>query len=184
MNRFSRSLLLLAIAAPLARAQAPAAPAAPTTGWRAEYLTIAQTASDKYLRLAEAIPAEKYTWRPAEGVRSVAETFLHVSQANYGFATRLGAQPVAGLNLRELEKSTTDKAAVIAHLRASLTMFRNAVIAYPEANAETTMQWFGPPTITMRYFLTFNADHNGEHLGQLIAYARMNGVTPPWSAGN
>jgi uncharacterized damage-inducible protein DinB len=181
MSRLVRSLMLLAFVAPMVRAQAPAAP---TTGWRAEYLTIAQTAADKYLRLAEAIPADKYTWRPAEGVRSIAEVLLHVSQANYGFATRLGAAPVEGLSLRDLEKSTTDKAAIIRHLQASITMFRNAVIAYPEANAETTMRWFGPPEITARYFLTFNADHNGEHLGQLIAYARMNGVTPPWSGGN
>jgi len=181
MSRLLRSLMALALVAPALRAQAPAAP---TAGWRAEYLTIAQTASDKYLRLAQAIPADKYTWRPAEGVRSIAEVLLHVAQANYGFATRLGATPVAGLSLRDLEKSTTDKAAILNHLQASLAMFRAAVIAYPEANAETKMQWFGPPEITTRYFLTFNADHNGEHLGQLIAYARMNGVTPPWSGGN
>jgi uncharacterized damage-inducible protein DinB len=178
MSRFLRSLAALALFAPAVAAQAP------TTGWRGEFLTIFNTAADKYIQLAEAIPADKFTWRPADGVRSVSEVLLHVSQANYGFSTRLGAAPVQGLVLQGLEKSTTDKAEVIRHLRASLEMFRAAVIAYPDNDPERTMRWFGPPQITTRYFLTFNADHNGEHLGQLIAYARMNGVTPPWSGGN
>jgi uncharacterized damage-inducible protein DinB len=181
MSRILRSLLALALVAFVTPALASQAPAAPTSGWRAEYITVHQAAMDKYIQLAEAIPADKYTWRPGEGVRSIAETFLHVASANYSFAGRLGAAPVAGLDLRNLEKSTTDKAAIVQHLRASLTRFRDAVAAYPEANAEVKMRWFGNTEVTMRYFLTFNADHNGEHLGQSIAYARMNGIVPPWS---
>lgn len=177
MRQLLRSAAALAFCAALLPAQAP------TTGWRAEFLTTMQGAADKYLQLAEAMPADKYTWRPGEGVRSVAETFLHVATANYGLAARLGAAAPSGVTMQGLEQSTTDKAEVIRHLRAAFAHFRQAVERYPETDAEKTMRWFGPPEITARHFLYFNADHNGEHLGQLIAYARMNGVTPPWSGG-
>lgn len=179
MLRSLRALALVALAAPTLAAQAPSG------DWRTEYLQIMQGAADKYIQLAEAMPAEKYTWRPAEGVRSVSETFLHVATANYGLAARLGAAAPTGVNLRELEKSTTDKAEVLRHLRAAFAHFKAAVEAYPAGEPDKMINWFGPPQISIRHFLYFNADHNGEHLGQLIAYARMNGVRPPWSgAGN
>jgi uncharacterized damage-inducible protein DinB len=172
-------ILAVALALPVATVGAQA----PTTGWRAEFLATMDGAAGRYIQLAEAMPADKFTWRPAPGVRSVAEVYLHVATANYGFAGRLGAAPVAGLNVQALEKSTTDKAEVIRHLRESFARFRAAVVAYPENEPERMMRWFGPPEITTRHFLFFNADHMGEHLGQSIAYARMNGVTPPWSTG-
>ncbi len=174
-----QTALAALLAAPLA---APLTAQAPTAGWRAEFLATMDGAADKYVRLAEAMPAEKFTWRPAAGVRSVSEVFLHVATANYGLAARLGAAAPAGVAVQALEKSTTDKAEVVRHLRAAFAHFRAAVVAYPEDGAEKTINWFGPPQITIRHFLYFNADHNGEHLGQAIAYARMNGVVPPWSA--
>jgi uncharacterized damage-inducible protein DinB len=179
MSRITRALLMVALALPAATLGAQA----PTTGWRAEFLATMDQAANRYIQLAEAMPAEKYTWRPAEGVRSVSEVYLHVSQANYGFATRLGAPPMTGLNMQNFDKSTTDKAEVIRHLRESFARFRAAVVAYPDADSEKMMRWFGPPEITARHFLFFNADHMGEPLGQSIAYARMNGVVPPWSTG-
>lgn len=178
LRTLGRALLALPLIATLAVAQAP------TTGWRAEFLQVMSGAADKYIQLAEAIPADKYTWRPAEGVRSVAETLLHVATANYGLAARLGAAAPAGVQMQGLERSTTDKAEVIRHLRGAFAHFRRAVEAYPEDGAERMINWFGPPQITVRHFLYFNADHNGEHLGQMIAYARSNGVVPPWSGGN
>jgi uncharacterized damage-inducible protein DinB len=155
----------------------------PTTGWRAEFLATFDAAADKYVRLAEATPAEKFTWRPAEGVRSVAEVYLHVAAANYGLAANLGGAAPAGVTLRGLEKSTTDKAAIVKHLRDALAHFRAAVVAFPEGEPERMVRYFGPPQVTARRFLYFISDHNGEHLGQSIAYARMNGIVPPWSAG-
>src|SRR5216683_3121969 len=119
---------------PSARAQdspdhkAPAmASALPTSGYRAEFLEEVTYYEQRYTRLAEAMPAEKYTWRPAEGVRSVGEVFTHITAANYGIARALGTAPPAGL----------DFIAITGHF--------------------------------------------GEHLGQSIAYARMNGVVPPWT---
>lgn len=178
-----RTLLTLAavvaLAPPAIRAQAP------TTGWRAEFLLTMTGAEDKYLQLAEAMPADKFTWRPAEGVRSVAEVLLHIAAANYNLGSRLGLAVPEGINARGLEQSTTDKAVIIRTVRESFQFFRRAVEGFPEGEPERMIAWFGPPQITARHFLYFNADHNGEHLGQLIAYARMNGVRPPWSgAGN
>ena len=84
------------------------------TGYRSEVLAEVMIQEDKFTRLADAIPADKYTWRPAPDVRSFAEVFLHVSAANYNLYKLVGTPPPAGLDLKGLEKSTTDKAKVIA----------------------------------------------------------------------
>jgi uncharacterized damage-inducible protein DinB len=172
--------LLLPIAA-LALAMPLPAQQQAAKGWRAEFLATMDAAADKYVKLAEATPAEKFTWRPAAGVRSIGEVYLHIAGANYGLVGRLGAQPPAGVDLATLEKSTTDKAAIIKHLRDSFAHFKAAVQAFPEAEAEKMVPLFGGQQVTARHFLFFIADHNGEHLGQSIAYARTNGIVPPWS---
>lgn len=175
------ALVLLASTVPTRTVGAQAAP----SDWRSEFVLTMQGAADKYIQLAEAIPQDKYTWRPGEGVRSVAEVLLHISAASYNLGSRLGPKPPAGLDLRNFERSTTDKATIIRHVRESFAFFRQAVEAFPASESERMIPWFGPPQVTARHFLYFNADHNGEHLGQLIAYARMNGIRPPWSgAGN
>lgn len=175
MVRTIRALLALLCVAPAAAAQ--------SGDWRSEFTAVMQGAADKYVQLAEAIPADKYNWRPATGVRSVAEVLLHIAGANYGLAGRLGAAPPQGVNMRGFEQSTTDKAQIVAHVRAAFAHFKSAVEAFPADQATKMVPFFGPPEITARHFLYFSADHNGEHLGQLIAYARSNGVVPPWSAG-
>src|SRR3989454_9891121 len=107
-------------ATPAPAAAPPAPPAAPTSGPRAEFQRLMEDAETKLLRLAEAVPAEKYTWRPGEGVRSVSEVFLHVAAGNYGILRRGGAQPPEGLDLRGLGKSTTQKAKDWEALKGSL----------------------------------------------------------------
>src|ERR1700747_1583409 len=86
------------------------------TGYRSEVLAEVMVQEDKFTRLAEAIPADKYTWRPAPDVRSFAEVFLHVAAANYNLYKLVGTPPPSGIDLKNLEKSTTDKAKVIATL--------------------------------------------------------------------
>lgn len=167
----------------LSLAGLPLGAQAPTSGWRAEFLTVLDATADKYVRLAEAVPQDKYTWRPAQGVRSFAEVFLHVAAANYGLTGFIGTAPPAEVSPQGLEASTTDKAAIVRHLRDSFAHFRRTIEAFPEADAERMVRWFAPPQVTARNFLYFISDHNGEHLGQAIAYARMNGVVPPWSGG-
>ena len=177
--------LLLAVAVSSAAAQAPAgAPAsadAPTAGYRAEFLRDLADLETKYMRLAEQMPAEKYAWRPAEGVRSVGEVFLHVSAANFNLTRRLGTPSPAGFQPQGYEKSITDKAQIIDQLKQSFAHMRAAALKASDADADKTMPWFGGSTITQRAFLVFIVRHAGEHLGQSIAYARVNGIVPPWT---
>ena len=150
------------------------------TGYRSEVLAEVMIQEDKFTRLAEAIPAEKYTWRPAADVRSFAEVFLHVSAANFNLYKLVGTSPPAGFDVKGFEKSTTDKAKVIATLKDSFAHAKKAITAMPDADLEKSMDWFGGKN-TERGILLFVVRHAAEHLGQSIAYARVVGVTPPWT---
>ncbi len=150
------------------------------TGYRSEVLSEVIVQEDKFTRLAEAIPAEKYSWRPAPDVRSFAEVFLHVSAANYNLYKLVGTPPPAGVDVKSLEKSTTDKAKVVATLKDSYAHAKQAIKAMPEADLEKSMDWFGGKN-TQRGILLFIVRHGAEHLGQSIAYARFVGVVPPWT---
>ena len=150
------------------------------TGYRSEVMAEVMVQEDKFTRLAEAIPAEKYTWRPAADVRSFAEVFLHVSAANYNLYEMVGTPPPTGLDLKNLEKSTTDKAKIIATLKDSFAHAKQAIKAMPDADLEKSMDWFGGKN-TQRGVLLFIVRHGAEHLGQSIAYSRMAGVVPPWT---
>ncbi len=150
------------------------------TGYRSEVLALVMIQENEFLRLAEAFPAEKYTWRPAPGVKSVAEVFLHASAANYNMYKLVGAPFPAGLDVAGMEQSTTDKAKVIATLKVSYAHAKKAITDMPDANLEKTLDWLGG-TITQRGVLLYIVPHIAEHLGQAIAYARINGVVPPWS---
>ncbi|HYM77641.1 MAG TPA: DinB family protein [Candidatus Dormibacteraeota bacterium] len=150
------------------------------TGYRSEVLAIVMIQENEFIRLAEAIPADKYTWRPGPGVKSIAEVLLHASAANYNMYKSVGAQPPAGLDVQGLEQSTTDKAKIIDTLKASYAHAKKTITDMPDANLDKTLDWSGGK-ITQRGVLLFIVPHIGEHLGQLIAYARINGVVPPWS---
>ncbi|HKD86546.1 MAG TPA: DinB family protein [Terriglobales bacterium] len=181
-SRFSLLILLIAslvIPASSQGASAPPAPA-PTSGVRAEFLDDLKVQEDKYVSLAQAIPADKYTWRPAEGVRSISEVFLHVAAANYNLPKLFGVQPPADFKVQGFDKSTTDKAKVVQTLQDAFAHMRTAVVGMPESDMDKLVSFRGGKKST-RAVLVFILEHNAEHLGQSIAYARMNGVTPPWT---
>jgi len=150
------------------------------TGYRSEVMAEVMIQQDKFVRLAQAIPADKYTWRPAPDVRSFAEVFLHVSAANYNLYKLVGTPPPSGIDIKNLEKSTTDKAKVIATLQDSFAHARKAITAMPDADLDKSFDWFGGKN-TERGVLLFVVRHAAEHLGQSIAYARVVGVVPPWT---
>jgi len=179
---FSLLLLLGLAAAVPARAQVnPYKEGTPgVTGYRSEVMAEVMVQEDKFTRLAEAIPADKYTWRPAPDVRSFAEVFLHVSAANYNLYKLVGTPPPAGLDLKNLEKSTTDKTKVISTLKDSFAHAKSAIKAMPDADLEKSLDWFGGKN-TERGILLFIVRHGAEHLGQSIAYARFVGIVPPWT---
>jgi len=150
------------------------------TGYRAEVMAEVMVQEDKFTRLAEAIPPDKFAWRPSADVRSFAEVFLHVSAANYNLYKLVGTPPPASIDVKNLEKSTSDKAKVIATLKDSFAHAKNAIKAMPDADLEKSMDWFGGKN-TERGILLFIVRHAAEHLGQSIAYARFAGMVPPWT---
>lgn len=151
-------------------------PAAAPTGFRAEFLANLDDVQGKIVSLAEATPAETFSWRPAPGIRSISEVYMHIAGGNYFLATFLGAAaPKAN---GDIEKTITKKADVIAELKRSFEHLRTA--ANNVSDLEKPVKMMGTPT-TQRGVLITVLSHLHEHLGQSVAYARMNGVVPPWS---
>ncbi len=167
---------------PAASAPTPTLSAPQAGGIRSELIRQIDDAQKKLLSLAEATPADKLAWRPAPGVRSTGEVFLHVAGGNYYLATLWGVKPPEGIDMRNIEKNAGDKAAVIDSMKKSFDHVRQAILAAPEAEMERNVKIFGRDGTLREAFLLVPV-HAHEHLGQSIAYARMSGITPPWSQG-
>jgi len=170
----------LAASAQPAGQQASSPPAAPTAGFRAEFLRELGGIEQRFISLAEMIPADKYNWRPGAGVRSVSEVFMHVAGANYNLPRLIGTPPPAGFRPQGFDTSVTDKAKVLEALRQSFDHLRRAALNVSDADSDKTLDWMGGKN-TYRGMLLFMTRHLGEHLGQAIAYARLNNVVPPWT---
>ena len=171
---------------------AAAKPAMPSTGYRAELVADISQLERKYLGLAEAMKG-KYGWRPADGVRSVGEVLAHVAGANIMLPTMAGVRsssvvPAAPAEMRAMMDSmralekTADEAKIREALAKSFTHLKEAVAAVPDDQLDAAAKLFGRDA-TRRAVLQLTVTHLHEHLGQSIAYARQNGVTPPWSGG-
>jgi len=134
----------------------------------------------KFVSLAEAMPAEKFTWRPAEGVRSISELYLHVAASNYGILTMMGAAVPNGVDNKGMEKSTTDKAKIVAELNKSFANAISVVNGMTNAEFAKAQPKLGPDANSgdVIYILV---THLHEHMGQAIANARANGIVPPWT---
>ncbi len=158
---------------------APKAAAGAAPSFKAAFLNQLADSEKKLVSLAQAVPQEKMTWRPAEGVRSMSEVFMHEAGANYMFMTFLGAKAPAGLD-RSMEKTVTDQAKIVQNLKDSFAHVRQAVSALSDADMTKEAKMFGR-TQNYETVLFVYSNHLHEHLGQLIAYARQNGIVPPWS---
>lgn len=180
MRAMSIATLALVVCCRAISATAQVAPRG--TGFKAEYLAELTVAEDHLVRLAERIPADKYTWRPAAGVRSVSEVLLHVAGSNFNLPRVLNVVPREGMVGADYQRSTTDKTAIVAALRQSFAFARGGIEKLTDADAEKRIPWFDGEN-SYRGILYFMTRHTGEHTGQLIAYARFNGITPPWSEG-
>ena len=131
------------------------------------------------IQLAEAFSEEQYDWRPSEGVNSVGDALLHVAGGNYFLASKLGFPPPADVDMMSLGK-ITGKENIIAALKKSNSFVLEAIlmVTNEELNEEVD---FGFAKMNKLGGLLAIMEHNGEHKGQLIAYARSNDVVPPWS---
>lgn len=137
--------------------------------------------SDKFIQLSEALPAEKYGWKPTEGVRSIAEVFAHVISANYYFASKLGAEIPKEINMETLEKELTKKEDILAALKKSYEVVDKAIKNTKDEDLVKKVEYPFPGEFTNMTSILIILSHSNEHLGQLITYARMNNITPPWS---
>jgi uncharacterized damage-inducible protein DinB len=185
-NLFLSALLFaLAIGGTARHAAAQAAQSAdktsPSYDMKAQSLQDLDDMHKKFYRLAQAIPADKFTWRPGEGVRSISEAFLHVADMNFQMPAAIGATPAPGYKKEGYEKSTTDKAKVIEQLNQSFDYVHAYVDGMTNADFAKLEPKFGPQANAGDIVYIIVADDH-EHLGQSVAYARVNGIVPPWTA--
>jgi uncharacterized damage-inducible protein DinB len=152
-------------------------PDAAGRGWTGEF----EHAARQLAALAEATPAEKFSFRPAPGVRSTSEVYMHVAVGNYWLLAQAGAKPGGahwpGSIPPDAEKKITAKADVVRWLKDSLAAVR---AAHGAVDGSRQVKFFGAEVPAAHVLLRLLV-HNHEHMGQAIAYARMSGVTPPWS---
>jgi len=135
--------------------------------------------SQQLIALAEATPAEKFAWRPAPGVRSTSEVYMHIVDANFYLLSVTGPKMPADLK-EDADKTVTSKAEVIAWLKRSLEAVKKAHLAEdPKDLARKVRVEDRDATVDGMYLRIII--HANEHMGQLVAYARMTGVVPPWS---
>jgi len=131
------------------------------------------------IQLAEAFSEDQYDWRPAEGVNSVGEALLHVAGGNYFLAMKMGFPPPEDVDMMSLGK-ITGKDNIIATLKKSNAFVLEKIMEVKTDDLTTEVD-FGFAKMNKMGGLLALMEHNGEHKGQLIAYARSNGVVPPWS---
>ncbi len=134
---------------------------------------------NQVIQLAEAFSEEQYNWRPTKGVASVGEALLHVAGANYYLASKMGFAPPEEIDIMKLNK-ITGKENIIAAVKKSNAFVLEKITMIETASLGEEVD-FGFMKANKLGGLLAIMEHNGEHKGQLIAYARSNNVTPPWS---
>jgi len=144
-------------------------------GYDAEW----QHTSAQLIALAEATPPEKFAWRPAPGVRSTSEVYMHIVDANFYLLSITGPKMPADLK-ENMDKTVTSKEDVIRWLKRSLEAVKQAHLKEtPQDLARKVHIEDRDSTVDWMYLRIII--HANEHMGQLVAYARMTGVVPPWS---
>jgi uncharacterized damage-inducible protein DinB len=172
MKRVLFALILFFTARPML---AQTAPEGIWQGYDGEWRHV----SSQLLALAQAIPEENFAWRPAPGVRSTGEVFMHIATANFYLLSVTGPKMPADMK-EDMEKSVTSKPEVISWLKRSLDAVKSAHLAVTPKDLERKVRIYDRDATVDGMYLRIIV-HANEHMGQLIAYARMTGVPPPWS---
>jgi uncharacterized damage-inducible protein DinB len=153
---------------------------APSYDMKAQAALDLDGVNKKVISLAQALPQDKYNWRPSPDSRSFAEVFLHVSGERYLILGLMGAAPPAGYDGKTYEKSTTDKDKIIDELTKSGDYTQKTIAGMANADYAKLLPKLGPQANEGDVIYILVADAH-EHLGQLVAYARVNGIVPPWT---
>ncbi len=136
--------------------------------------------ASRVLSLAEAVPADLYSWRPEEGIFSVEEVYTHIARYNFYYLEESLAIPAPeDVDVDNIE-SITGKEEVLAILKRSIEHVEEHIGAMPESRLLEETELYGN-TVNGQAVLMQLITHKSEHVGQSIAYARMNGIVPPWS---
>jgi uncharacterized damage-inducible protein DinB len=138
--------------------------------------------SRQLVALAEAIPAATFAWRPGPGVRSTSEILMHIAMANFYLLSVTGPKMPADLTSPDMEKTVTGKADVVSWLKRSLDAVKTARAGLKPGDLGRKVKIEGRDATVDGMYLRIIV-HANEHMGQLVAYARMNGIVPPWSEG-
>jgi uncharacterized damage-inducible protein DinB len=141
----------------------------------------------KFIDLANAIPESAYSWHP-NGARTVGEVLLHIAGENYLIPSFMGKPVPAGVSISAADMKSVDayearkltKAQIIAELEASFANLHAGLGQTTDATLNENIKFFGQD-VSRRSAVIGTVNHLHEHLGQLIAYARVNNLTPPWS---
>src|SRR3954466_12421116 len=174
--------VMVGAAAPYARAQDVISKEA-ATELKASFVRDLEALRGKFVGLAEAFPQDKYTWRPMEGVRSVSEVLMLAAFEGYSFIPSSFGGKNADLGSREEAaklRTLTDKAQVIEHLNKGFAHAKKELEAADPSTLTGKRKVMGRDLSVTDIALGIGGDLH-EHLGQMIAYARMNHIVPPWS---
>lgn len=160
-----------------------------TSGFMYDVIGNMEFTGGRVIALAEAIPAEQYSWRPSEEVRTTSEVLMHIVGVNLLLPSALGAELPAGIEvppegafalLGKWEAEVTAKDEIVAKLKESFEYAKSALPTIADLDTEVTL--FFPEPQSKRSYVMILMNHAHEHLGQSIAYARSMGVVPPWTA--
>ena len=153
-----------------------------TPDFRAEFKGQFEASAQKLVALAEAMPAESYSWSPMDGVMPVAQVYMHIARYNYMYPhLNLGVEPPKDLDYQSFEEGMSEKDRVVPILAASMDHVRAVVDGMSDADLAAPVELYGRQVASWSVLLQL-ITHMNEHLGQSIAYARMNHVVPPWSS--
>ncbi len=142
---------------------------------QAAFAKDAGTLSDKFTGLSRAMSG-KYDWKPAPGVRSVADVFNLIVKENGLLAGVLSGTPNTGAS----PAPSTDPETLQEALKASYHTLQEAIAELSENDLQAPVKLFGRDMTKQSALMLILGDQH-EHLGQSIAYARTKGVVPPWS---
>jgi hypothetical protein len=110
----------------------------------------------------------------------MSEVYMHIVLANFYLLSVTGSTMPADLSSPDMEKTVTGKAQIISWLKRSLDAVKTAHAAAKPADLRRKVKIEGVDADVDGMYLRIIV-HANEHMGQLVAYARMNGITPPWS---
>jgi uncharacterized damage-inducible protein DinB len=156
-------------------------------GFRADLIGQVEYVQKQILDLENAIPDGKMKWRPNKEVRSISEVYSHIAFANYlvlkfaGVALPEGIAIASPEDATKWEKASTDRKVIHEELVKSFDFVKSSIGSMSDASLENMVEFFGQK-MTVRSVLLGLLSHMHEHLGQSIAYARMEGIVPPWTA--